>query len=302
MSSPATPAAEPAQSQLQAPSLLACIDDDLNRIEERLIESTRSPIGRVRDISSHTLLSGGKRLRPALAVLAARSLQRDFPDERAYAAACAAEMIHTATLMHDDVVDASPERRGRPTAGHVYGNGITVLTGDYLFARAISLLAHNDDNLAVIRVFSEVVVAMAEGEVLQNAVAHDLTIPVTTYEEVIERKTARFLAGCCETGAMLGGGTEPEIAQLRAFGHHFGMAFQIADDLLDVEGSAEELGKPAGQDSALGKTTFITLLGVDGARKRIDALLTLADTALKPFGAKADVLRATARFVAERKN
>jgi len=183
-----------------AASFLQCIEDDLASVEERLVAETRSDIAAVRDISGHTLLSGGKRLRPTLAVLSARMLGRTFPTDRAYAAAAAAELIHMATLMHDDVVDSAPERRGRPTANSVFGHGITVLTGDFLLAKSISLLAHNDDNLHVVRVFSDVCVGMAEGEVLQAAVARDLDIAVETYEEVIERKTARFLAGCCETG------------------------------------------------------------------------------------------------------
>lgn len=237
-------------------AFLRCIEDDLSRIEERLIEETRSDIGAVRDISGHTLLSGGKRLRPTLAVLSARVLNRNFPTDRSYAAGAAAELIHMATLMHDDVVDESPERRGRPTASQVYGNGITVLTGDFLLAKSISLLAHNDDNLHIVRVFSDVTVGMAEGEVLQAAVAHDLDITQATYEEIIERKTARFLAGCCEMGAIMGGATETEAAALRSYGHHLGMAFQIADDLLDFLGDPKKTGKPLGTDLRDGRVTL----------------------------------------------
>ncbi len=273
MSPAATAAAATNAAPAQAPSLLACIDADLSRVAETLLDATRSQIGPVRDISGHTLLSGGKRLRPALAVLAARVLERDFPEQRAYAAAAAAEMIHMATLMHDDVVDASPERRGRPTAGSVFGNGITVLTGDFLLAKSISLLAHNDENLAVIRVFSDVTVAMAEGEVLQAAVAHQLDVPVATYEEVIERKTARFLAGCCESGAMLGGGTEAEVAALRAYGHHLGMAFQIADDLLDFLGDPKVTGKTNGADLRDGRVTLPLLHALSVADAPIRAQL-----------------------------
>lgn len=239
-----------------ASSLLACVEDDLARVEERLAEETRSDIGAVRDISGHTLLSGGKRLRPALALLSARVVGRQFPADRAIPAAAAAEMIHMATLMHDDVVDEAPERRGRPTASSLFGNGITVLTGDFLLAKSISLIAHNDDNLQIVRVFADVTVAMAEGEVLQAAVAHNLDIRMETYEEVIERKTARFLAGCCETGGMLGGADAAEAASLRAYGHHLGMAFQIADDLLDLLGDPRKTGKPRGLDLRDGRVTL----------------------------------------------
>ena len=154
----------------ERPSLLHDIEDDLAAVEARLAAETRSEIGAVRDISGHTLLAGGKRLRPALALLCAHVAGREYPNDRAVAAAAAAEMIHMATLMHDDVVDESHERRGKPTANSIYGNGITVLTGDFLLAKAISLLAHNDDNLQIVRVFADVTVAMAEGEVLQAAV------------------------------------------------------------------------------------------------------------------------------------
>lgn len=237
-------------------SFLRCVEADLTRVEERLVSETRSDIGAVRDISGHTLLSGGKRLRPALALLSAHLLQKEFPSDRAYAGAAAAEMIHMATLMHDDVVDEAAERRGRPTANSVFGNGITVLTGDFLFAKAMQMLVYNDENLHVVRVFTDVVVGMAEGEVLQAAVAHDLSIPLETYEEVIERKTARFLAGCCETGALMGSGTPAEAAALRAYGHHLGMAFQIADDLLDFLGDPKKTGKPLGTDLRDGRVTL----------------------------------------------
>ncbi len=239
-----------------APQFLDCIAGDLARVEERLAETTRSDIGAVRDISGHTLLAGGKRLRPALALLAARLVGRHWDEPRAVSAGAAAEMIHLATLMHDDVVDESRERRGKPTANAVFGNGITVLTGDFLLARAISLLAHNDENLHVVRVFSDVTVAMAEGEVLQAHVAHDLEITEATYEEIIGRKTAQFLAGCCETGAMLGSATDEERADLRAYGCDLGIAFQITDDLLDLTGDPRKTGKPLGTDLRDGRVTL----------------------------------------------
>jgi octaprenyl-diphosphate synthase len=260
------------------PPLLACIEDDLRRVEERLAAETRSEVGAVRDISGHTLLGGGKRLRPALAVLCARVVGREYPAERVAAAAAAAEMIHMATLMHDDVVDEARERRGRPTASAVFGNGITVLTGYFLLAKSISLLAHNNDNLLIVRVFSDVTVAMAEGEVLQAAVAHDLEVSEATYEEVIERKTARFLSGCCETGGILGGATAAERASLRAYGQDLGIAFQIADDLLDLLGDPQKTGKPLGTDLRDGRVTLplIHALRTAGVEDRMRLCATLS--------------------------
>ena len=253
---PSDSASTAAHRPLAVPPLLACIGRELAQVEERLASATRSEIGVVRDVSDHTLLAGGKRLRPALAILSARLVGRTYPEDRAAAAGAAAEMIHMATLMHDDVVDESRERRGKPTANAVYGNGITVLTGDFLLAKSISLLAYNDENLQTVRVFSDVTVAMAEGEVLQAAVAHDLEITQATYEEVIGRKTAQFLAGCCRTGAMLGGGEPDECERLRLYGYQLGMAFQIADDLLDLLGDPKKTGKPLGTDLRDGRVTL----------------------------------------------
>jgi octaprenyl-diphosphate synthase len=262
--------AQPTNNQL-----LDCIALDLARVEERLITETRSDIGAVRDISRHTLLSGGKRLRPAIAVLCARVVGRErFPD-RAYDAAAAVEMIHMASLIHDDVVDEAPDRRGRPTANAVYGNAITILTGDYLLAKSIYLLARDDENLQLVRLFANVTVGMTEGEVLQASVAHQYDIPITTYEEVIERKTARFLAGCAEAGALLGGATEAEAAALRAYGHHLGMAFQIADDLLDFLGDPNQTGKPLGTDLRDGRVTLPLLHTLQLAEPAVKSELRL---------------------------
>lgn len=272
----------PAPSKQVAVNYMHCIESDLERVEAILLAVTRSDVGAVRDISGHTLLSGGKRLRPALGLLSARLIGRQFPEDRAYAGAAAAELIHMASLMHDDVVDEAPERRGVPTANSVFGNGITVLTGDYLFAKAISLLVHNDENLQVIRIFSDVTVGMTEGEVLQAAVAHNLDIAFETYEKVIERKTASFLAGCCETGAIIGGATEEEALCLQQYGLHLGMAFQIADDLLDFLGDPKKTGKPLGTDLRDGRITLPLLhtLTVTDVETRHQIRATLAKSAL----------------------
>jgi octaprenyl-diphosphate synthase len=283
-----------AASAKPRPASLACIETELQKIEERLLAETRSEVGEVRAVSGHTLLSGGKRLRPALAVLCARLVGRQWPENRAIASAAAAELIHMATLMHDDVVDGSDARRGRPTANSVFGNAITILTGDYLLAKSISLIAHNDENLHIVRVFSDVTVAMAEGEVLQAAVAHNLDISPTTYEEVIERKTARFLAGCCETGALVGGADSGEAARLRAYGHHLGMAFQIADDLLDLFGDPKKTGKPLGTDLRDGRVTLpllYTLQTADASeRAEIRARLSGAELADNDINAVTEII------------
>lgn len=281
------PAAPPA-----APSLFCCVADELACVEEQLAAETRSDVGAVRDISGHTLRAGGKRLRPALAILSARVVGHNYPAERATAAAAAAELIHMATLMHDDVVDEARERRGKPTAGAVFGNAITILTGDFLLAKSIALLAHNNDNLEVVRVFSDVTVAMAEGEVLQAAVAHNLDITAATYEQIIDRKTARFLSGCCETGAMVGGADKRERDDLRAYGYELGIAFQIADDLLDLLGDPKTTGKPLGTDLRDGRVTLplIHALRVADGEERTLLRATLA----RPELSAADIATVTA--------
>jgi octaprenyl-diphosphate synthase len=265
-------------SHIHTHPLLACIENDLKLVEETLQNATQSEIGAVRIVSGHTLLSGGKRLRPAVAVLAARSINRVFPNERSYAAAAACEMIHMATLMHDDVVDEAPERRGSPTAGSVYGNGIAVLTGDFLFARALELMVAYEENLNIIRVFTRVTVGMAEGEVLQATVAHKYDLDVPTYEKVLDLKTARFIAGCCEMGGVLAGGTPEEGESLRLYGQNLGMAFQIADDLLDFLGDPKHTGKPLGTDLRDGRVTLplIYALKVADAETKTALITTLA--------------------------
>lgn len=288
-----------------ASTLLNGIAVELADVETVLREETHaSEVESVRDISGHTLLAGGKRLRPALAILSARVVGRTYPAERAARAGAAAEMIHMATLLHDDVVDESPERRGRPTANAVFGNAITVLTGDFLLAKSISLLANNDENLHVVRVFSDVTVAMAEGEVLQAAVAHDLDITFATYEEIIGRKTARFLAGCCETGGMLGGANAAERAALRAYGYDLGVAFQIADDLLDLCGDPQLTGKPRGTDLRDGRVTLPLLHALHAAdapdQARLRAILSQPEISDADVTLVADLISRHGGFEAAR--
>ncbi len=165
-------------------------------------EEIRSDVRAAYAISGHTLSAGGKRLRPALVTLAARAVANQFPAQTIYASAAAAELIHMASLIHDDVVDGAEERRGRPTANAAFGNQISVLVGDYLLAKSIYLAAR-EGNMDVIRVFSKVTVGLSEGEVLQITAKGDVDTSEETYLTIIQKKTAGFIAGCCEVGAML---------------------------------------------------------------------------------------------------
>lgn len=272
------PATAPTASQLSnispasPPSVdfLQCVQEDLAAVEALLDEEIRSDVRAAYAISGHTLSAGGKRLRPALLVLTARAVQNVFPAHTIHASAGAAELIHMASLIHDDVVDNAAERRGRPTANAAFGNQISVLVGDYLLAKSIYLAAR-EGNIDVIRVFSKVTVGLSEGEVLQITAKGDVDTSQETYRRIIQKKTAGFIAGCCEIGGMLAGADAAQLAALSEYGANLGLAFQIADDLLDYTGDPKETGKPVCSDLREGKMTLpliLALADVSDAERR----------------------------------
>ena len=266
----------------------------------RLIEAMR-----------YSSLNGGKRLRPFLAVASAAMF--GVPREGALMAGAALECIHCYSLIHDDLpsMDNSDLRRGRPTAHKKFDDATAILAGDALLTLAFDIITrdevHRDANVRLLltRALARAagIGGMAGGQMLDLAGEGrfgDREPPDVA--QLQQMKTGALLKYGCIAGAILGQASQDQYDALDAYGHAFGEAFQIADDLLDVEGDAAALGKPAGQDAALGKTTFVTQLGIDGAKARLRDLLNQADAALAPFGAKGDVLRAAARFVAERQN
>lgn len=264
MPATATTADRSLLSPAPAPSsvdFLHCVQEDLAAVEALLDEEIRSDVRAAYAISGHTLSAGGKRLRPALVVLTARAVQNAFPAHTIHASAGAAELIHMASLIHDDVVDNAAERRGRPTANAAFGNQISVLVGDYLLAKSIYLAAR-EGNIDVIRVFSKVTVGLSEGEVLQITAKGDVDTSQETYRKIIQKKTAGFIAGCCEIGGMLAHAAAPELAALTAYGENLGLAFQIADDLLDYVGDPRETGKPVCSDLREGKMTLPLILAL----------------------------------------
>jgi farnesyl diphosphate synthase len=267
---------------------------------QRLIEAMR-----------YGSLNGGKRLRPFLVVESAALF--NVPPAGALLAGAALECIHCYSLIHDDLpaMDNSDLRRGRPTTHKVYDDATAILAGDALLTLAFDITTrdeiHPDANvrLALTRALARAagVGGMAGGQILDLAGEGrfgDKAPPDVA--RLQQMKTGALLRFGCQAGAILGKASETDYKALDDYGRAFGEAFQIADDLLDVEGDAAALGKPSGQDAALGKATFVTLLGLDGAKNRLRDLLATADSALAPFGAKADVRRAAARFVAERKS
>jgi farnesyl diphosphate synthase len=267
---------------------------------QRLIESMR-----------YSSLNGGKRLRPFLAVESAAVF--GVSRESALMAGAALECIHCYSLIHDDLpsMDNSDLRRGRPTAHKQFDDATAILAGDALLTLAFDIITrdevHRDAGvrLALTRALARAagVGGMVGGQIMDLAGEGrfgDREPPDVA--KLQQMKTGALLKYGCIAGALLGQASKEQYDALDAYGHAFGEAFQIADDLLDVEGDAAALGKPAGQDAAAGKTTFVTLLGIDGAKARLRDLLKNADAALAPFGAKGDVLRAASRFVAERQS
>jgi octaprenyl-diphosphate synthase len=241
-------------------------------VEEELARQLDSEVALVGQVGRHTLESGGKRLRPAFVAMAAHAtgLSCD-PDRLAKLGACM-EMIHMATLIHDDVIDKAATRRGRATASVVFGNTASILAGDAMLARAMVLLALDGD-LAIIRNVSQAVVEMAEGEVRELEVRGDLDLGEDAHLEVLRMKTAAFIQSCCEIGAIAAGGDDGVREALASYGHHIGIAFQVVDDLLDYRGECAKTGKPKATDFREGCATLplIYLLPELSAEERVMA-------------------------------
>jgi farnesyl diphosphate synthase len=266
---------------------------------------------RVLDAMRYSSLGGGKRLRPFLVVESAAVF--GVPRDAALLAGAALECIHCYSLIHDDLpaMDNSDLRRGRPTLHKAYDDATAILAGDALLTIAFDIITRDEIHreatvrLALTRALARAagIGGMVGGQMLDLAGEGRFGDrgPVDV-ARVQQMKTGALLRFGCIAGAILGQASATEYRALDDFGRALGEAFQIADDLLDVEGDAATLGKPAGADAELGKTTFVTQLGIEGAKQRVRDLLARGDAALSIFGARADVLRAAARFVAERKN
>ncbi len=266
---------------------------------------------RVMEAMRYSTLGGGKRLRPFLVVES--SAVFGVPRASALLAGAALECIHCYSLIHDDLpaMDNSELRRGRPTLHKQYDDATAILAGDGLLTLAFDIISRDELHkeptvrLLLTRALARAsgIGGMVGGQMLDLAgegrFGDREPVDVARLQQM---KTGALLRYGCIAGAILGQASQKDYQALDDYGRALGEAFQIADDLLDVEGDAAALGKQTGQDAALGKTTFVTQLGVEGARQRVRDLITKADNALAPFGERGDVLRATARFVAERKN
>jgi octaprenyl-diphosphate synthase len=229
------------------------VADDLRQIDRVIIERLASDVVLVNQVSQYIIGAGGKRLRPLSVVLAARAC--GYRGSKHVDAAAIIEFIHTATLLHDDVVDSSDMRRGRDTANHVFGNEASVLVGDYLYSRAFQMMV-GLGNLRIQEVMANATNTIAEGEVLQLMNAHDPDTTEERYLEVIYRKTAKLFEAGAQVAAILSGAS-PEVEQaMVAYGRHLGTAFQLVDDSLDYTADGAELGKNVGDDLAEGKPTL----------------------------------------------
>lgn len=235
--------------------LLGQISETVAAVEAVLDAQMHSSVSIVQGVGYNTLKAGGKRLRPAFVTLAAKATNLPFEVERAHRLGACMEMIHMATLVHDDVIDNSPTRRGFPTAASEFGNTAAILSGDVLLAKAMVLLA-KDNDVDLILTVSEAVVDMAEGEVRELEVRGDFDLEEAAHLEVLRRKTASFIEACCEVGAQICDAPQSFRQALRNYGFHIGLAFQIVDDLLDYRGDQSKTGKQIATDFREGQATL----------------------------------------------
>jgi heptaprenyl diphosphate synthase/octaprenyl-diphosphate synthase len=237
--------------------LYGSVQDDLGRVEELFASLQEVDYGPLGEMLRMVLSGGGKLMRPALALLAGRFGEYDLGQLVPMAASV--ELLHTATLVHDDVIDSASTRRGRPTVNSAFQNSTTVMLGDYLFAHAAGQVARTG-NIRVIRLFADTLMTMARGEIRQDLAAYDSRQTIRDYLHRIGGKTASLFSTACEGGAIIAGEAEPHIEALRDYGYNFGMAFQIVDDILDFTGDEAEMGKPVGGDLEQGTLTLPALL------------------------------------------
>jgi len=276
---------------------------------DRLIRVPSGLEARVFEAMRYAALAPGKRLRPFLVLASAQLFA--VVQRSALQAASAVELVHAYSLVHDDLpaMDNSDLRRGRPTCHKAFDDATAVLAGDALLTLAFEVLAQSDTH-GDPAVRCELVAALAQaagaggmvgGQMIDLIAEHRPDLDMGAITRLQRLKTGALIAYACEAGAILGkSALEPRLA-LRAYAHDLGLAFQIADDLLDVQGSSGETGKPVGQDQAAGKATFVSILGVERARAQAQLLIAQAIRHLELFGEKADLLRQAARFVIERR-
>ncbi len=248
---------KPTEAALDA--LAALTAEDMLSVNQLILQRMESHVPLIPQLAGHLIAAGGKRLRPILTLAAAKLC--GYQGQRHCKLAACVEFIHTATLLHDDVVDASDLRRGEPSANSLFGNQASVLVGDFLFSRAFQLMVE-DGSIDVLRILSNASAIIAEGEVLQIKTTSDSTTSEQVYLEVVRAKTAELFAAACRLGAVVNGRPASEEEALRTFGLNLGIAFQIADDVLDFAAEPSQLGKTVGDDFREGKITLPLILAI----------------------------------------
>ncbi len=241
------------------------LSDDMQHVNALITENMRSNVALIPKLADYLITAGGKRIRPLL-TLASTSLF-DGPMEKAYHLAAAVEFIHTATLLHDDVVDESLERRGKKTANLVFGNKASVLVGDFLFSKSFQMMVESG-SLDVLKILSNASAIIAQGEVLQLVTTNDITTDLAAYLEVIESKTAALFSAACEVGPVLSQKDQNTVTALREYGMRLGTAFQIIDDVLDYMADQKKLGKEIGDDFKEGKMTAPVIFALQNANEK----------------------------------
>ena len=245
--------AEKTTDSISFDEIAALAESDMRAVDQLIAKSLDSDVALVSQVSQYIVMSGGKRLRPLIVLLAARAL--GYEDGQHVRAAAIIEFIHTATLLHDDVVDSSSRRRGQDSANTVFGNQASVLVGDFLYSRAFQMMVDIGD-MRVMRILADATNTIAAGEVMQLMNVHDPDTTEDDYRQVIYRKTARLFEAGAQIAAVLSGQNARIESSMVAYGRHLGTAFQLVDDALDFAASADELGKNIGDDLAEGKATL----------------------------------------------
>ncbi len=273
--------------------ILTAVSDDLESIDRALAENLAPHFELTRDVAGHILFSGGKRLRPLLMVLAARLC--GYTGAKAATFSIIFEYLHAATLLHDDLVDEASVRRGKPVANTVWDNSTAVLTGDFLLARSLSLAAETG-KFEVIRTIARITEMMSQGEIQQLNRKGDLTLTEKDYMAVIECKTAVLFQGACRTGALVAERNETDPQAMADYGYNLGLAFQMADDLLDYTLDSAALGKAVGADLREGKLTMPVIHALENAgakdRQTMEAIIGNPDFSMDDFKTLIELLQA----------
>lgn len=243
-------------------ALMALVARDLSAVNTVIMQRMQSPVSLIPQLAGHVIAAGGKRLRPMLTLASSRLC--GYKGDRHVGLAACVEFIHTATLLHDDVVDESDLRRGLASANTLWGNKSSVLVGDFLFSRAFELMVE-DGSLEVLAILSKASSVIAEGEVMQLVTTSDITTTEAAYLDVIRAKTAQLFAAACKIGGVVADRPVAEVQALEAFGMNLGIAFQIVDDVLDYSAKQATLGKAVGDDFREGKMTLPVVLAVAGS-------------------------------------